>query len=613
MATDTPPEPTVRGGLEPLAPLAPPGRAVLARIWGDQRRGVAACAAAGVLLLLVVLAISERIAHRGAVLPGVEVAGTNLGNDSEREAFHKITDLGARLSHQQIHAHAGNQNLTLDPAAIGYRVNAAATVRSARRDGRAFNPLDAVGGTILRRVRSDELPLVVRYDPNLLASVLDGWVGATGKGLVDGGLRFEGAQVGEVRPKRGIGINRADAEQRVLAALRAGSTDVGQLRLGPTSPTIDLAQVHAAARRARRLLAAPVTVTAGTATVRLTPAQVGSTLRTQIRGSHLLLRVDDAALRAAIGPAFAPVETPPKDATFAIAGTQVSVVPAVAGQTVSLSSVGAAIAGGAHTVTATIVTTEPTRSTEWAQKLNITELVASFTTNHPCCASRVTNIHRAADTINGTIVEPGATFSLNDALGQRTAEKGYVLAHAIGANLEFEDAIGGGVSQLSTTLYNATFFGCYQDVTHTVHALYISRYPMGREATLNYPSIDNKFRNDSHSGILIRTSYTGTSLTVSFYGNKEGRSCRSEGPNILQTIPIEIEYVDDPTLPLGTTKELAPGSVGYVVENFRIISRPGLPELRERYAENYSMAKAKVARGTGPPAAPPATPAPSAP
>lgn len=608
MATDTPPESPVRGGLEPLGPLAPPGRAVLARIWSDQRRGVGAFAVATALLLLVVIAISERVSHRGAVLPGVEVAGTNIGNDTEREAFHKITDLGLRLSQQPIHGHAGDQNLTFDPAAIGYRVNAAATVRAARRDGRSFNPLDSLSGTILRRLRSDELPLAVRYNPNLLASVLDGWVGATGKGLVDGGLRFEGAQVAEVRPRRGIGINRADAEQRVLAALRAGSTDIGQIRIGPTSPTINLAQVQAAARRARRLLAAPVTITAGTTTVKLTPAQVGSMLRTQIRGSRLLLRVDDAALRAAIGPALAQVETPPKDATFAIAGTQVSVVPAVAGQTVSLSSVALAIAGGAHSVTASIETNQPARSTEWAQKLNITELVASFTTNHPCCAPRVANIHRAADTINGAIVEPGATFSLNDALGPRTAEKGYVLAPGIGANLEFEDSIGGGVSQLSTTLYNATFFGCYQDVTHTVHALYISRYPMGREATLNYPSIDNKFRNDSHSGILIRTFYDGTSLTVAYYGNKEGRSCRAEGPNILQTIPIENEYVDDPALPTGTEKELAHGSIGYVVENFRIISRPGLPELRERYGEHYSMAKAKVARGTGPPAVPPVTP-----
>ena len=260
-------------------------------------------------------------------------------------------------------------------------------------------------------------------------------------------------------------------------------------------------------------------------------------------------------MRAALAAGLATVETPPKDAGFAIAGTSVSVVPAVNGVTVGLNRVASLIARGSHHVTANLETTPPVHTTEWAQKLHITELVASYTTEHPCCQPRVTNIHLAADTINNTIVEPGQTFSLNGALGPRTTDKGYKLAPGIGANLEFEDSVGGGVSQLSTTLFNAVFFGCYEDVTHTVHALYISRYPMGREATLNYPSIDNKFRNDSHSGVLIRTSYSGTSVTVALYGNKEGRTCRAEGPNVLQTIPIEPEYVDDPALPAGTQKK----------------------------------------------------------
>jgi hypothetical protein len=167
------------------------------------------------------------------------------------------------------------------------------------------------------------------------------------------------------------------------------------------------------------------------------------------------------------------------------------------------------------------------------------------------------------------------------------------------------------VSQLSTTLFNAVFFGCYEDVTHTVHSLYISRYPMGREATLNYPSIDNKFRNDSGSGVLIRTSYTATSITVSLYGNREGRTCRAEGPNILETIPPSVTYVDDPTLPAGTERVVREGLTGYVVENFRVISRPGRPDVRQRFVARYAMRPTRIARGTGPP--PPAPPAPPAP
>ncbi len=600
----------------------PPGRAAITRAWADQRNGLVALAVATALLLVVLIAIGERVVHRDQVLPAVKVAGVNLGGSTEPAALATVTALGDRLRHQTIHARAGEHDLAFDPAAIGYEVNAAATVRSARRAGRSANPLNELTGTLLRNVRPDHVGLVVRYDATKLGALIDGWVGATGKGLIDGGIRFEGTQVAEIRPRSGIGIDRDDAERRIIAALGAGSSDVGTLRIGPTKPSIDPADVRRAAHHARALLAAPVTVSAGRATMTLTPAQVAPTLRTQISGSRLHLRVDEAALRAALGAPLTAVETPPTDATFAIDGTRVSVVPAVTGVVVNLAPVSTVIASGRHAVRAPLRTTEPARTTEWATKLNIAELVATYTTNHPCCQPRITNIHRAADAINGTIVEPGATFSLNGALGARTVEKGYVLAPGIGANLEFEDSVGGGVSQLSTTLYNATFFGCYEDVTHTVHALYISRYPMGREATLNYPSIDNKFRNDSRSGVLIRVAYTNTSVTVSYYGNKEGRSCRAEGPNILETIPITAEYVDDPSLPLGTEKKLTPGAVGYVVENFRILSRAGVADVRERFVEQYSMAKSKVARGTAPPtttvpppvpAAPPGSPPPPAP
>jgi vancomycin resistance protein YoaR len=330
-----------------------------------------------------------------------------------------------------------------------------------------------------------------------------------------------------------------------------------------------------------------------------------------IENSELVLRVDAAKLRAAFAPALSLIEVPPRDAGFAIDGATASVIPAQMGKLADLESAAREIARANHHVTAPVADVPPARTTEWAQQLNITELVGTFTTNFPSGQPRVKNIHKAASVIDGTIVPPGETFSLNQALGPRTLDKGYVLAPGIGADLEYEDSVGGGVSQLSTTLYNATFFGCYQDVTHSVHALYISRYPMGREATLNYPGIDNQFRNDSASGVLIKTYYGSSSVTVSLYGNKGGRSCREEGPNVLQEIPSPPEYVDDPALPLGQLKTISAGHTGYVVENFRIISTPGQPDKRERYVEKYAATPTKIARGTAPPAAPP--PAPAAP
>jgi vancomycin resistance protein YoaR len=593
-----------------LPPLEAPGRAALARAWNNQRIGLVLLGVAGVLLILVGLALTERIVEDGHVLNGVQIGDVDASGMSEEDALAAVQTTSARLESTPITVRAGGSDLSVDPTALGLQVDAEASVRAAREAGRSRNPVDQLSGAVLRRFRPDTVPLVVKVDPGRFDAVLDAWVAQTGKGLVDGSLKFEGTRVVEVPPKSGIGIQRDETKAQVLAALGAGKSNAGTLQIGPTTPAVDEDDVQAAARQARAVLSAPVTFTVNGTPITMTPDQVATTLKTEIVQSKLVLRSDAAMLRAILGPTLSKLEVAPVDATFAINGTAVSVVPAVIGKLVDLEKVGDQIAHGKHAFAAVTSDVNPARTTEWAQKLNITELVSSFTTYHKVGQPRVTNIHRAADVINNTIVLPGETFSLNNALGQRTAAKGYVAAPQIGADLEDEDVIGGGVSQVSTTLFNATFFGCYQDVTHTVHALYLSRYPMGREATLNYPSIDNQWKNDSASAVLIKTSYSSGSITVSYYGNKGGRSCKAEGPHILERIPPETVTVDDPTLPAGTSKVTKSGETGYVVENFRIISTPGQPDKRERYVERYAATKTQVNRGTGgAPATAPTTPA----
>lgn len=595
----------------PLPPLDPRGRAALERAWNNQRTGLILLAGLGFLFLLVGVALAERIIENGDVMPGVRVGDVDASGMSEREALAAVRTSAARLERTPVHVSVGGTELTADPSTFGLHVNARASVRAARKAGRSHNPLDQLSGVVLRRVREDTIPFVLRVDRERLDAVLDTWVTATGKGLVDGGLRFEGATVVEIAPKSGTGIQRAEARRQVLDALSRGESDAGTLPIGRTAPAVDEADVRNVAREARAVLAAPVTVTVGMTPLVLAPVQVASTLSADVVDSRLVLHSDAAKLRLQYGPSLASLEVAPKDATFTTSGTSVSIVPAITGKLVNLEAVGREIAAGNHSFAAELVETQPARTTEWAQKLNITELVGSFTTSFPPGQPRVKNIQKASSVINGTIVAPGATFSLNNALGPRTLDKGYVEAPSIGADLSLEPAVGGGVSQVSTTLYNAAFFGCYQDVTHTVHALYISRYPMGREATLNYPSIDNQFRNDSSSGILIRSFAGSTSITVALYGNKGGRSCHAEGPHILQEIPSPPQYVDDPALPAGSLKTIEDGHTGYVVENFRVISVPGQPDKRERYVERYSASPTKIARGTGAAAPPPPAPTPT--
>jgi vancomycin resistance protein YoaR len=149
-------------------------------------------------------------------------------------------------------------------------------------------------------------------------------------------------------------------------------------------------------------------------------------------------------------------------------------------------------------------------------KLGIKEPVGSFTTRHKPGEARVSNIHRISDIVRGAVVAPGATFSVNDFVGKRTVEKGFVTAPVI-QNGEHDEDVGGGVSQFATTLFNASFFAGLDFGEYQSHSLYISRYPYGREATMGFPHPDLQVKNTTPFGVLIWPTYTGTSITITLY------------------------------------------------------------------------------------------------
>jgi hypothetical protein len=194
------------------------------------------------------------------------------------------------------------------------------------------------------------------------------------------------------------------------------------------------------------------------------------------------------------------------------------------------------------------------------------ERVSRFTTFFDCCQNRVTNIRLLASELNGHVIQPGETFSIDEFTGPRTSSEGYLPAPYL---LEGEGqccAVGGGISQFGTTLHNAVFWGGYKVVEHRPHSGWISRYPFGIEATLSYSSIDYRFTNDTVTPLTIRTSSTGTSVTVELWGNQGGwqvsgfhpRGSRSSSLTVLDRGGVDAKRVS------GSVKGSAPGPVKIV-------------------------------------------------
>ena len=152
----------------------------------------------------------------------------------------------------------------------------------------------------------------------------------------------------------------------------------------------------------------------------------------------------------------------------------------------------------------------------WANGTDVIEPVAEFTTHHPCCENRVVNIQTIADALTGKYLIPGETLSLNEFVGPRTREKGYLAAGAIRGG-HMTDEVGGGVSQFVTTIFNAAFYGGLDLDEYQSHSVYFSRYPFGREATLSIPGPDLVVTNNTDFPVLIWPTYTPTSITVTLY------------------------------------------------------------------------------------------------
>lgn len=402
-------------------------------------------------------------------------------------------------------------------------------------------------------------------------------------------------RVVEARP--GTGVDR----KALRRSLRRLPSRV-ELRIVTVRPAVSTAEAGVAARRIERLLEVPRRVRFRAADATLTPARLRSLVRTEPEDGSLAVTLDPKGLGASLRVRLARFEVAPRDATFVVGAAGVRVVPSRPGTTLDVGRIGRSLVSDLASTThlARFESTPPALTTEAAEKLDIRERVSEFTTYYSCCQPRVTNIQRAAEILDGTIVEPGESFSLNDALGKRTVEKGFVSAPQI-FDGRLEDAVGGGISQVATTLYNAAFFAGVKLVAHQAHQFYISRYPMGREATVSWGGPELVFRNDWPAAILVKVVATDSSITVRFYSRKLGRRVETTTGEPYDLTPPETIRTLNSALPPGTSSTVqSAGESGFTVQYTRKVFRGSRLRRNERYTVHYDAQNAIVEVGPAP-------------
>lgn len=560
----------------------PPAARIVLAVRSRPRRALILSVAA--LVIVTVVGYGGAAAYTGNDVPrGTDVSGVHIGGLSERAAMERLDQrLGPRAA-QPLRVRVRGQDVTLDPAKAGLSLDSRATVDAALEGRFGFvSVFSAIFG-------GREITPQVRMDETRFAAALGQINKRIGTPVREGAVKFRGTTPEPVLPQPGTGLDARAAAAPIkaafLAALR-GKPTTPELQTSPLQPKADANEIRqVAAGPARVAVSGPVTLAVDGKRVTVEPRSFAPHLVFAPDDSGKVSpRIDGPGLARELGTRLRDLERPARDATFKVKSGKLRLVPSTEGRGVDSRALGDAVAGTVlrpqgREVNVPMTVDKPRVATDQARNMGIKQKISSFTTRHPCCAPRVKNIHTIADILDGYIVRPGETFSLNGIVGKRDKARGFVEAPMI-LNGRYVDDVGGGISQFATTMFNAVFFGGLQDVQHTPHSYYISRYPAGRESTVSFPQPDFRWRNDSPYGVLVDTAYTDTSLTVSFWSTKryDVESTSSEKYAIKS---FESKTESGPKcIPM-------PGAEGFQIDVWRIFKQNGKEVRRQKFHTTY--------------------------
>src|SRR5215211_6171664 len=473
-----------------------------------------------ICLLVLVAAAGATVAVRAytlrdSVLPGVRVAGADVGGLSRPDARGRIeTVIGERLR-QPVDVVVNRKAFTVNPSNL-FTVDGTATERLAYESARS-SFFDWIRALAVPFAVDQDVKPVLTVNPTARAALAREITKRT-DGPVSARISMKGTEPVVVVGRPGTQVDQAVVLALVRNAALRGLPGI-EAPILSVAPAMTTAAAEQAAAAARTAVSAPVVLRFRHQEVgELGPRTIARLLRFQPQGGAFVVSLAPEGIRRELGPLVEKFTKKPVDASFRVVGKRVRVVKGRDGTTLDVAGAQAAVLGaatesGVREADIGLTALEPKLSTEGARALGIKRRVSTFTTDMGVSSSnRIWNVHLMADYIDGTIIKPGKTFSFNKVVGPRTPERGFREGQMILGSL-LVPAIGGGVCQTATTLFNNAFeLGLPVKERHN-HSWYISHYPIGRDATVSWGGPDLKFKNDLKHAILIKTSYTDSTLT----------------------------------------------------------------------------------------------------
>jgi vancomycin resistance protein YoaR len=520
------------------------------------------------------------------------------------EARELLERRSAALEDVPVTFFVNDQRWRISPRRLGVEADWAAAVDAARRQGEGFGPVRGLRRVTIRVFGADISPPAKVYAPALdyqvqqLADEIE-------RSRREAAIVLDGLKPILVPGRPGYRLRREAAAATLVGALASLSRAPTPLPVRIVAPSVQPRELRPALAQARRALSGPIWLDLGERRWRLRPRGIAKLLSLPHDGSTTV-EVGGPGANAFFTRFGKRVGSAPIDANFRImGGGVVEVVPHRSGVRLDVETTSAAIRKAALASSSTrriarvfIERADPELTTSEARAMGITRVLAGYTTAYAGTADRIHNLQLAVSLIDGALVPPGGTFSLNERVGERTSERGFRVAPVIIGG-EYKEDVGGGVSQVATTVFNAAWEAGLKVVERNPHSLYINRYQLGRDATVNYPDLDLKFRNDTPKWLRLFGWSSSSGITIAIAGAPTGRRVVSKAGELTVTGPVPIKRVLDPTLPVGTKVVEEGGTTPTAVTVTRTVyRRNGSVLYNETWRTSYRGEKRVVRVGT---------------
>ena len=576
-----------------------------------------------------VWSIGYQLIHVGKILPGVSVAGVDLSGLNRGDAAEKLSQTLSYPVNGRVLFRDGERIWLATPAELGMTFDPSTSARMAYSLGRAGGLLGSLSGQWKAWRNGVDVNPIITFDERLAYAYLQRLASEIDQPVVEASLSIQGTEVITQPGKIGRELN-VDTTLVYLRAQLQTFRD-GEVALAIEEKTPQLMDLTAQAEIARNILRAPLHII-------LDKAQAGDpgpwifdipTVAHMLRvehtqseaGTQVWVGLDPQALRDVLVGIAAQVDRQPRNARFIFNDEthQLELIqPALMGRSVdkeaTLIAINNSVIQGQHDFSLAISNSAPViGDTAIGEELGITELVSSETTYfYGSSTQRIQNIQTAADRFHGLLVAPGEIFSMGQALGDVSLDNGYAEALIIYGGRTIK-GVGGGVCQVSTTLFRTVFFGGYPVNERYSHAYRVSYYEMtasgstdsdlaGLDATVYFPLVDFKFTNDTPFWLLMETyvNIDYQTLTWKFYSTSDGRSVDwvTSGPEEAVPAPKPL-FQKNPDLEENQIKQVDWSAEGADVVIVRTVYRGGQVYFQDEFKTHYEPWQAVCEFGPG--------------